>query len=480
MGCSGSKSRHQVVPDVDADSRMAQGMPPKPKEQPQEAAVPGREWQVADGLGPAQGDIVFFEGQKCTVQYVNSKGLLDLRSEGGDVHYGVGSVTLSVSTAPAAASAAALAAATATPAAASEAAFTASAATTAAPATAAPATVAAPAAASAPLLGVLGEQCGAKGGSGALVYACSGGVAREERCAVKLLNRSTALPDQIEAIEKEATLCATLHDVAIVRFVHTSCAATIPGIDGACIAIVMQMLPVTLEQLIVARAAAEPRRHFSSTRLLGISAQVGDGLKYLHGLEPPVLHRDLKPGNLFLEAGALELDAELENEDDEGVAATWVPRVRLGDFDMARATAEPVNEFVGTPSTMPPEMFAFADHFTPADVWALGMTLQWCLLLEDTFADADMPVLEKAISTSPPAIPLFTPPHAWPGHLEPVAAVARKCCATDPAARPPIATVCELLSVPAPPSGAGSAATDGAEADITGPELEVSSTYGKT
>ena len=67
---------------------------------------------------------------------------------------------------------------------------------------------------------------------------------------------------------------------AIVRFVHTSCAATIPGIDGACIAIVMQMLPVTLEQLIVARAAAEPRRHFSSTRLLGISAQVGGCLKY--------------------------------------------------------------------------------------------------------------------------------------------------------------------------------------------------------
>ena len=105
---------------------------------------------------------------------------------------------------------------------------------------------------------------------------------------------------------------------------------------------------------------------------------------------------------------------------------------------------------------MPPEMFAFDDHFTPADVWALGMTLQWCLLLEDSFADADMPVLEKAISASPPAIALFTPPHAWPAHLEPVATIARKCCATDPAARPPIATVCELLSTP-PPAGDGEA-----------------------
>ena len=444
QGCSGqgcSGSRHQVAPDVDAESRIAKGMPPKPQEQRQEApaaapAVPGREWQVADGPGPTQGDIVFYEGQQCTVQYVNSKGLLDLRSEGGDVHYGVGSVTLSATTAPAVAPAAA-AAPTAAPAAAAPA---------AAPATA-------PAAAAAPLLGVLGEQCGAKGGSGALVYACSGGVAGEEQCAVKLLNRSTALPDQVETIEKEATLCATLHHAAIVRFVHTSCAASIPGVDGACIAIVMEMLPVNLEQLITARAVANPRRHFSAARLLGIGAQVGDGLRYLHGLEPPVLHRDLKPGNLFLEVGALERDAE----DGEGDAAAWVPRVRLGDFDMARATAEPVNEFVGTPSTMPPEMFAFDDHFTPADVWALGMTLQWCLLLEDTLGDADMPVLEKAISASPPAIALFTPPHAWPAHLEPVAAIARKCCATDPAARPPIAAVCELLSTPPPPPGDGEA-----------------------
>ena len=37
----------------------------------------------------AQGDVVWHDGQQCTVQYVNSKGLLDLRNTGGAVFYGV-------------------------------------------------------------------------------------------------------------------------------------------------------------------------------------------------------------------------------------------------------------------------------------------------------------------------------------------------------------------------------------------------------
>ena len=73
------------------------------------AAVP--EWRVADGPGPKQGDVVWHDGQKCTVQYVNSKGLLDLRNEGGAVHYGVGKVQLR----PVAAGTSAAAAAPATP-----------------------------------------------------------------------------------------------------------------------------------------------------------------------------------------------------------------------------------------------------------------------------------------------------------------------------------------------------------------------------
>lgn len=402
-------------------------MPPKAQEQIQgpapaaaaaaEAPPTGvlREWKATDaGPGPQQGDVVWSDGRRWTVQYVNSKGLLDLRNAAGDVLYGVDTVLVEAEAPAAAPAAAAPAAAAAAPSDAS----------------------AAAAPAEAPLLGALGEPCGAKGGSGAQVYRCHGGVAGEEECAVKLLNRSTARSDQVDALEAEARLCESLRHERLVRFLGVSCDALVPGVDGRCVAIVMELLPASLEQLVAARAAAA--RPFGLARLRGVALQLCEAVAHLHGLSPPLLHRDLKPANCFLPAGSLERDAA---DDDGG----WVPSLRLGDFDMGRRTAEPVSEFVGTPSTMPPEMFAFEEHHTPADVWGAGMTLQWCLQLDDVFAAADMPQIEAAISADPPKLPLFTPPHAWPDALEPLAAVARRCCATDPAKRPPIGEVCDAL-----------------------------------
>ena len=65
--------------------------------QPQEQQRPPVAWHEGartDGPGPKQGDVVWHKGQKCTVQYVNTNGLLDLRNERGGVHYGVGKVQL--------------------------------------------------------------------------------------------------------------------------------------------------------------------------------------------------------------------------------------------------------------------------------------------------------------------------------------------------------------------------------------------------
>ena len=44
---------------------------------------------MGEAGAPVQGDTVWHDGQQCTVQYVNSKGLLDLRNQGGTVFYGV-------------------------------------------------------------------------------------------------------------------------------------------------------------------------------------------------------------------------------------------------------------------------------------------------------------------------------------------------------------------------------------------------------
>ena len=63
-----------------ASGALATAPPPPP---------PPREWSVGEPGTPGQGDTVWHEGQQCTVQYVNSKGLLDLRNQGGAVFYGV-------------------------------------------------------------------------------------------------------------------------------------------------------------------------------------------------------------------------------------------------------------------------------------------------------------------------------------------------------------------------------------------------------
>ena len=59
------------------------------------AALPAAQSQQREAGGPVQGDTVWHDGQQCTVQYVNSKGLLDLRNQGGAVFYGVAKVELS-------------------------------------------------------------------------------------------------------------------------------------------------------------------------------------------------------------------------------------------------------------------------------------------------------------------------------------------------------------------------------------------------
>ncbi len=83
--------------------------------------------------------------------------------------------------------------------------------------------------------------------------------------------------------------------------------------------------------------------------------QVCDVLEYLHGQSPPIIYRDLKPGNLML--------------DKEG-------RVMLIDFGIARFVAPTVKGVtaIGTMGYAPPELFA--GKVEPrSDIYSLGATM---------------------------------------------------------------------------------------------------------
>ena len=93
--------------------------------------------------------------------------------------------------------------------------------------------------------------------------------------------------------------------------------------------------------------------------------------------------------------------------------------------------------------TTPPEMFAFEAHHTPADVWAVGVVIGWMLTLADPMGELSMPEWEDTISASPPKLPVFSraadPP--WDPPLEEYAVIARRCCSTQPDARPTAAAL---------------------------------------
>ena len=80
--------------------------------------------------------------------------------------------------------------------------------------------------------------------------------------------------------------------------------------------------------------------------------QILQGVSYLHSVW--VLHRDLKPNNIFISA--------------EG-------KVAIGDFGLAKlyANGKPLSPQAITIFYRPPEMLMGAQHYGPAvDVWSVG------------------------------------------------------------------------------------------------------------
>ncbi|KAG0237915.1 G2-specific serine/threonine protein kinase [Actinomortierella wolfii] len=82
----------------------------------------------------------------------------------------------------------------------------------------------------------------------------------------------------------------------------------------------------------------------------------------------PVLHRDLKPDNVFL-------------------MSKWC--VKLGDFGLSRSLTNPrhafAQTFVGTPYYMSPELISEASYGPKSDIWSLGCIIYELCALEPPF-----------------------------------------------------------------------------------------------
>ena len=210
-------------------------------------------------------------------------------------------------------------------------------------------------------------------------------------CAIKEMSLSTVAPDErpqaIQNFLAEAKILSRLNHPNLPAFTDffTEDARhflVMEYIDGS-----------TLEDLLDRNV-----RPFSERRVLGWARQLCDVLEYLHSQQPPVIFRDMKPGNIML---------------------TRTGRIKLIDFGIARlfkGRGSQDTQLLGTPGFAPPEQYGSAQTDERSDIYSLAMTLyqlMTCSISEKGFGLTDVhskfphispPVaraLEKATSMNP-------------------------------------------------------------------------------
>ena len=210
-------------------------------------------------------------------------------------------------------------------------------------------------------------------------------------CAIKEMSLSTVAPDErpqaIQNFLAEARILSRLNHSNLPAFTDffTEDARhflVMEYVDGS-----------TLEDLLERNG-----RPFSERRVLGWARQLCDVLEYLHSQQPPVIFRDMKPGNVML---------------------TRTGRIKLIDFGIARlfrSSGSHDTQLLGTPGFAPPEQYGGSQTDERSDIYSLAMTLfqlLTCSISEKGFGLTDVhtnfpfispPVaraLEKATSLGP-------------------------------------------------------------------------------
>jgi NIMA (never in mitosis gene a)-related kinase len=149
--------------------------------------------------------------------------------------------------------------------------------------------------------------------------------------------------------------------------------------------------------------------HLPEKEILFTFVQVLLALMYLH--ERHILHRDIKPQNIFLSG--------------HGIA-------KLGDFGVAKSLASTVDlarTVIGTPYYLAPEVWNSAPYNTPADIWSLGAVLYHMCTLRRPYEGASSHDLFMAVMTRcRQAVPDF--------YSDNLRQLVDGMLAQDPAARP--------------------------------------------
>jgi serine/threonine-protein kinase len=242
-------------------------------------------------------------------------------------------------------------------------------------------------------------------------------VALERRVVVKVLPEHLAASVSVERFKREILLSAGLQHPHIVGVLSAGDAGGLPFF-------VMPFVEGESLGTCIGRAGA-----LSVRRTVSILKDVARALAYAH--ERGVVHRDIKPHNILLAAGAATVT-------DFGVAKAISSARRSGAHG---GTLTSAGTSLGTPLYMAPEQAAAdpdIDH--RADIYALGITAYEMLTGAAPFAGlAPRALLTARMSEAPLRLDVARTdvPHA-------LSDLVMRCLARDPADRPQSAE--ELLA----------------------------------
>ncbi len=182
--------------------------------------------------------------------------------------------------------------------------------------------------------------------------------------------------------------------------------------------------------------------------LIKLALDIAKGMEFLHGITPPIVHRDLKSPNILLNVRDESLTVQITEFGAECRSLAALPAntadlvAKVSDFGLS-TEAELAVEFKGTvvdnPTWTAPEMLARQKYNFKVDVYSFGVILWEMLERKLFFGEVKfMSELEDMVKSGKrPPIPGDCPVS--------VRILIETCWSQDPAKRPPFSDIRKML-----------------------------------
>ncbi|XP_030918247.1 ankyrin repeat and protein kinase domain-containing protein 1 [Geospiza fortis] len=233
------------------------------------------------------------------------------------------------------------------------------------------------------------------------------------KCSPYLLQDSSVDRTSMNCLMEEAS------KMEKIKFQHI---VTIYGVCNSPLGIVMEyMARGSLERIL-------PTHRMSWQLKFRVIHEMGLAMNFLHSMSPPLLHLDLKPGNVLL-------DGNMHVKISDFGLSKWMEQSSRMQYIESSALR-------GTLSYIPPEMF-LQNSKPPGikyDVYSFSIVIWEVLMQKKPYTGANMmAIIVKVAAGKRPGLELVR--DDWPGECHQMVDLMKRCWDQDPKQRPSFADI---------------------------------------